>query len=152
MSGARGLMDRAGPALLLFWAGLSTGVAFLATPAKFLAPSLSLPVALDVGRQTFRIYNGAEVALLALALLLSAFSPDRRRWWLWLALPGAVVFIETIWLLPALDLRVSALLDGGPAPESSLLHPAYIALELAKLAALLAIGLSRLRPRRPRLA
>ena len=35
------------------WLGLLLGVAFLATPAKFLAPGL-LPVALDVGR-TFAV-------------------------------------------------------------------------------------------------
>lgn len=35
--------------LAVLWAGLLLGVSFLATPVKFLAPSLSLPVALDVG-------------------------------------------------------------------------------------------------------
>lgn len=32
--------------LATLWAGLLLGVSFLATPVKFLAPSLSLPVAL----------------------------------------------------------------------------------------------------------
>ena len=33
-----------------FWFALVIGVSFLATTAKFLAPSLTLPVALDVGQ------------------------------------------------------------------------------------------------------
>lgn len=33
----------------LFWAGMLAGVSFLATPVKFEAASLSLPVALEVG-------------------------------------------------------------------------------------------------------
>ena len=56
--------SRLGPGLILLWAGLTLGVAFLATPAKFLAPSLSLTVALDVGRQTFHLYNRVEIGLL----------------------------------------------------------------------------------------
>jgi hypothetical protein len=41
----------------ILWLGLLLGVSFLATPAKFLAPSLALPVALDVGRHTFAVFN-----------------------------------------------------------------------------------------------
>lgn len=45
------------------WAGFLAGVSFLATPVKFLAPSLTLPVALDVGRQTFFAFNRSEIVL-----------------------------------------------------------------------------------------
>jgi hypothetical protein len=38
--------------------------------AKFLAPSLSLPVALDVGRQTFYVFNKVEWVLVAVLLLM----------------------------------------------------------------------------------
>jgi hypothetical protein len=54
----------------MFWLGLLIGVAFLATPAKFLAPSLSLPVALDVGRQTFYVFNKVEWVMGAVLLLM----------------------------------------------------------------------------------
>jgi hypothetical protein len=49
-------------ALLLLWAGVVIGVSFLAAPAKFAAPSLSLPVAMDVGRQEFGTLNLVEGA------------------------------------------------------------------------------------------
>ena len=63
--------------MFLFRAGLSVGVAFLATPARFLAPSLSLPAALDLGRQTFRAYHTTEVVRLAFALVLGFAGPPR---------------------------------------------------------------------------
>lgn len=140
------LSDRLGARLLLLWAGLSIGVAFLATPVKFMAPSLSLPVALDVGRHTFRIYNDVEFALLAFLVVLAAWSKTRRSAYLVLAVPGAVVLAQALWLIPALDQRVSAILAGG-RPASSNLHAVYIGAELLKVVWLLAFGLGDLRQR-----
>lgn len=51
--------------LCTFWLGLVAGVTFLATPVKFLAPSLDRPTALDVGRATFRAFSLLEWALFA---------------------------------------------------------------------------------------
>src|SRR5690606_22365267 len=64
----------------LVWIGALLGVSFLATPVKFLAPSLTLPVALDVGRQTFHWYNRLELVFAALALASAAWreTPWRR--------------------------------------------------------------------------
>ena len=57
-------------AIAMLWLGQLIGVAFLATPAKFLAPGLSLPVALDVGRQTFYVFNKVEWVMEAVFLLM----------------------------------------------------------------------------------
>jgi hypothetical protein len=127
--------------VLLLWAGIAIGVAFLATPAKFLAPSLSLPIALDVGRATFAVYNRAELGLLALVLLIGAASRAPRRWYLALSVPGGIAVVQAVWLIPALDDRVRVILAGGPHPANSSLHAGYIAAELAKIAALIGFGL-----------
>lgn len=141
------LPDRLGVRLLLLWAGLSMGVAFLATPVKFMAPSLTLPVALDVGRHTFRIYNDIELGLLIFLVALAAWSKTRRSAYLGLAVPGVVVAVQALWLIPALDDRVSTILAGGqPAPSN--LHVAYVGVELLKVLWLLAFGLGDLRERR----
>lgn len=133
-----------GTRLYLLWAGVSIGVAFLATPAKFLAPSLTLPVALDVGRHTFRIYNHVELALFALLLILGLWAQRRRRWYLGALVAGAVVLAQAVWLIPALDLRVLALqADAPPLPPSNL-HTAYVALEALKVLWLLAMGFGAL--------
>lgn len=127
--------------LYLLWAGLSFGVAFLATPAKFLASSLSLPVALAVGQQTFRVYSAVEIALITLLLVLGLWSRPRRRWYLVLAVPAAVVLAQALWLLPALDLRVAAIQAGTSQLPRSGLHGLYIVAEALKVFCLLWIGL-----------
>lgn len=126
--------------LLVLWAGVAIGVAFLATPAKFLAPSLTLPVALDVGRQTFAIYNRAELALLALLVVIGLASRAPRRWYLALTVPGGIVILQAIWLIPLLDHRVAEILAGRVPPSNSNLHAAYIAAELVKIVILAGFG------------
>jgi len=140
----RSLIDSLGPKVLLLWAGLSIGVAFLATPAKFLAPSLTLPVALDVGRQTFRVYNSAEFILLIGLVVLGLWSSGRRNWYFALAVPAAVIIAQALWLIPALDLRVSAILSGERHLPPSNLHTFYIAAEALKVLWLLVFGLVEL--------
>lgn len=130
-----------GRALALVWAGMVLGVSFLATPAKFRAPSLPLPVALDVGRHTFRTFGRVEAALATLLGLRTA-APTRRL----LALaPGLVVLAQALWLRPRLDARTRQVIEGQEPPPSRL-HLAYVACEAAKLAALLTVGLSAARP------
>jgi hypothetical protein len=119
----------------VLWLGLLLGVSFLATPVKFLAPSLSLPVALDVGRHTFAAFDRVEIVL-AVALLACALA-GRLRWpsaGLALGL-GAAVAVQALWLLPALDARVETILQGG-MPPASILHVVYIGLDAIKAAAL----------------
>jgi hypothetical protein len=141
------VFDRLSARLILLWAGLSMGVAFLATPVKFLAPSLTLPVALDVGRHTFSIYNQAELALLVALMLLGAGSRLWRRRYLALSVPAVIVALQAAWLIPALDARVSTILAGQTPPASSL-HALYIGAELAKVLWLLAFGFGDLLPAR----
>ena len=127
-------------ALAFLWAGALLGVSFIATPAKFWAHSLTLPVALDVGRQTFQFFNKLElVALVALALLLFG---SKTAWMAraLIVLIGTLLLLQTFWLLPVLDQRVEVVLQGSLPPESQW-HKVYIACDIWKL--LLLIGLAR---------
>lgn len=132
--------------LTLVWAGMVIGVSGLATPAKFYAPSLSLPVALDVGRTTFHVFTRVEWILgLALVLLLHALR-HRRLILLGALLVVSILLVQALYLLPELDLRVAAIIAGQTPPPSSL-HTWYAAAEAGKLAALFALGLAGLRAR-----
>lgn len=125
--------------LAVFWIGLLVGVSFLATPAKFLAPSLSLPVALDVGRQTFAIFNKAEW-LLAVALLAAVlFRPRSSIVIAGCGLLALFVILETAWLLPVLDQRVGSII-AGQQPSASSLHEVYIGMEVVKLLVLAVVA------------
>lgn len=128
----------------LFWAGLLTGVSLLATPIKFTAPSLQLPVALEVGHVTFAALNKVEIAA-ALLLVLFVAGFGRSLWNLLGALLLVVlVALQTFWLLPVLDARVAIIVAGGTPPESSL-HLLYVLVEAAKLAGLFGLAAYNLR-------
>lgn len=124
--------------LASIWFGMLVGVSFLATPAKFLAPSLSLPVALDVGRQTFAVFNRVE---LLLAVVSAGLVLAGARHWpslIGIAVAAALVVAETVWLLPLLDSRVGMII-AGQQPAPSRLHTLYIVFEAVKLLGLLLV-------------
>src|SRR5699024_2173182 len=122
------------------WLGMVLGVSFLATTAKFMAPTLSLTTALDVGRHTFQVFIHVELVFyVALLLVIACFALDRLIWVMVAAL-GCVVAFEFIWLLPTLDNRVGIILAGG-TPAASNLHAVYIALESLKAALLCMLGI-----------
>lgn len=131
------MSNRAPTAGFMLYAGLCIGVEFVATPAKFLAPHLTLPVALEVGRYTFRTFNWLEWALLVAFLLWGQVRRPALQWWSIVIGVAAIVAVETVWLLPALDARVQVIIDGGQPPPSQL-HLLYIAFAAAKAALLLA--------------
>lgn len=114
------------------WLGLLLGVSFLATPAKFLAPSLSLAVALDVGRATFAVWNIVEWLVLGLFLLLGIAGRAGRFFGLAALLLFLLLLIQKVFLLPILDERVAAII-AGERPPSSWHHLFYIVIDVAKL-------------------
>jgi hypothetical protein len=124
----------------LLWAGMVIGVSGLATPAKFSAQSLSLPVALDVGRVTFHLFSRIEWGLAAILILAALTANLPCLLLLPIGFVAVVVALQAIWLLPALDAAVAITITGGTPPASAH-HIWYIVTEAAKLVALLAIGL-----------
>jgi len=129
-------------ALVLLWAGLLAGVSFLATPVKFLAPDLSLAVALEVGRVTFKALNWVELGFGVVAVVLARMAGGRLLT-LALVVVLALVVAQTVWLLPVLGERTDIVVAGGTLPPSSL-HTWYVVIEVSKLFALLAIGITGL--------
>ena len=146
-----GLVPPVLAALLLLWAGVVIGVSFLAAPAKFAAPSLSLPVAMDVGRQEFGTLNLVEAGLAVVTLALAVLLRPPRLLWLGLGLAVAIVALQGFWLLPLLDARAELIIQNQTPPPAPW-HALYIAIEVLKLAALLLAGGAGLwslaRPRR----
>ena len=144
MNGVDRANDRTRLALTLLaslWAGLVLGVSFVATPVKFLAPSLSLADALAVGRVTFAALQWIEcVAVVALAVLVWITTP-RRRTLVLLGFIVAILVCQYVWMLPILDVRVQAIIDGRHLP-SSFLHWIYTGFEFVKVALLVVIGLT----------
>lgn len=126
------------------WAGLVLGVSFVATPAKFLAPSITLPVALDVGRATFRVSMliefGLGFALIAAGALAFGWSGKTQ-------LAAAILLVLNIQrycLLPGLDARTTLVIAGTPPPPSWH-HLAWIVADAARFLLLLGLCIATLR-------
>ena len=117
------------------WAGLIFGVSFVSARAKFRAPSISLRVALDVGRQTFRALSRTEILL---AIAASAICVAIANWLFvaGLAVVWFMIATERFWLLPVLDLRAGIRMT-GITPRPSCHHRLFAGLEMAKILVLL---------------
>ena len=121
----------------MFGAGavLVLGVSFLSARTNFRAPSITLHVALDVGRQTFRALSRTEMLLAIVASMIGVAIGD----WLFvigLAIVWSVIVAERFWLLPVLDLRAGIRMTGR-TPGPSYHHSLFAGLELAQVAVLL---------------
>ena len=128
--------------LAMLWAGIVIGVSFIATVAKFDAPSLTLPVALDVGRHTFAPLARIEWGLW-LALLLTGLAARSHARMAAIAGLGAILTVQALWLLPTLDARVELVLAGATPPPSSL-HLLFVGCEMVKIAILGGLALKEL--------
>lgn len=121
------------------WAGTIIGHSFIATPAKFKAKGLSLPVALEVGRATFTAFNRLEFIYLALITSVIIFAETHLYIWFIYAIVTASFLIQRFILRPVLFHRVEQIQANVKLP-SSYHHTVYGVLELIKLLSLIGLG------------
>lgn len=122
--------------MLCIWIGLILGLSFIATPAKFLAPSLTLSHALEVGNVTFGVFRWVEFGMLTLLALFCTQHSVTTSLRTLSAVLALIVVYQYLVLLPQLDLRVQALSTGVELDESSL-HIVYVSLEASKIVLML---------------
>ncbi|HMQ11801.1 MAG TPA: hypothetical protein PKC21_10815 [Oligoflexia bacterium] len=118
-------------AIYIFYFGLIVGVSFLATPVKFRASRLTLPIALEVGKETFHVFNKVEWGILILIIVVTFFIKKPHFQIFNLAL-FFLLAVGTFYLLPKLDQRIHLILQGEQLARSSL-HQFYVWGEMAKL-------------------
>jgi hypothetical protein len=127
-------MNKLASHIAALWAGVILAGNFIAPTAKFRAPSLELATALEVGRITFRWMAVAEIALLALLIVIVSFGTVPRS--KWLALPVTLLAAQWILIMPSLDARTRAIIAGETVPPSQW-HLVYVAAEFLKFIAVL---------------
>jgi predicted membrane-bound spermidine synthase len=126
------------------WLGMVLAISFLETPLKFRAPGVSLRLGLGIGRVVFRAFNRVEVVFAL--VLVGAVIPGPHRV-VTVAAVGAAAVVLAVQLLlvrPRLNRRSDRVLAGEEDLPRSRAHYGYVALELAKLAALGVAGASAL--------
>ena len=125
------------PVFAFVWAGVSLGGSLVAAPAKFRAPSLTRPVAFDVGRAQF-LWVGITEAVLCVGLVCALVLGTGDAW-KWLVVPIALFVIQRFVVMPPLDARTRRLIREEQVGPSHL-HRAYVALEVVKFASLVVGG------------
>jgi hypothetical protein len=125
------------------WLGMVLAISFLEAPLKFRAPGVTIPIGLGIGRLVFRALNLAEagLALVVVAAVVAGDPPAR------VVGPVAAVAVlllaQLLVVRPRLNRRSDRVLAGEDAPRSRD-HLYYVALEVAKVAALIALGVGLL--------
>ncbi len=122
------------------WLGIVVAIGVEAR-AKFRAPSLTLPVGLDVGRHVFQAIAGLEWVVFGILGLISTLSMEPRTTWLLIGGLAAILAAQNAWLRPGLNRRAAAVIDGHPMPASPL-HKIYIVAEALKAILLIALVIS----------
>ncbi|PCI04401.1 MAG: hypothetical protein COB78_08795 [Hyphomicrobiales bacterium] len=130
-------MIRFAPFIAILWAGIAIGATLIATPVKFLAPSLTLSTALEIGRVTFYWVGIAEAVLCAI-FIIALFAFGGARWKL-AFIPIVLFAVQRLGLMPILDSRTVEIIAGNSVDDSNL-HVVYIYVEFAKIIALLVVG------------
>lgn len=120
----------------LLWVGFILAISFLATPLKFLAPSLTLPVAMEIAYLVFHTFNGIEIALALLILAITFLAGRSRKTRRITALIVSLLATQTALLYTVMDARTLAIIDGAE-PTVRSYHAIYVGLEVVKLAGLL---------------
>lgn len=133
------------------WIGLIAALSFIETPLKFLAPDVTLPIALGIGRLVLTAANIAGAVLLGAITVLSLLRPRVPRG-AWLAVGGLwlVLLVQVALIRPPLNARTDVILAGGD-PGASPLHVVYIVADVLLIGLLVAyLVLARQRAGTPR--
>lgn len=118
--------------ITLLWLGFVSAISFLEAPLKFQA-GVELKDALSIGRLVFHALNRVEwVCCFFSWLIILRLKIVRTRGSLvLLTLITAILAFQTWGLLPTLDARAIAIVQGH-ASDATWHHPAYIGVEVIK--------------------
>ncbi len=122
-----------------FWAGLVLGLSFIEAPLKFQAPGVTREIGLGIGRLVFGTLNRIEIVLTILLLSSLFFNHTSRIVRIFLTGVAVIVFTQTFWLLPTLDVRTQSIL-AGVEPGPSFHHHLFIVMEGLKVVLLILSG------------
>jgi hypothetical protein len=120
------------------WLGMVLAISFLEAPLKFRAPEVTLRIGLGIGRLVFRALNLVELGLLILVVISVVATPRPVAVWSVGAL-AVLLGVQLGVVRPLLTRRSNRVLAGEDASGSHA-HLVYVALEVVKVALLVATG------------
>jgi hypothetical protein len=106
---------------LLLWCGCIIAISFIEAWLKFRAPGITVPLGLAIGKLVFRALNKTEWILVTIILFIYLLGPSSNTALLpYFLIPIVILLLQTFWLLPALDTRAAAVIQGNIVPKSRL--------------------------------
>ncbi|MFF4363172.1 hypothetical protein [Streptomyces sp. NPDC001604] len=121
------------------WLGMVLAISFLEAPLKFRAPGVTIPIGLGIGRLVFRALNLTEAVLAVVVVAAVAAGDPPGRVVGPVAAAAVLLLAQLLAVRPRLNRRSDRVLAGEDLPRSRD-HLYYVALEAAKVAALIALG------------
>ena len=128
-------------ACTFLWAGFICAISFMESWLKFRVPGVTLPIGLGIGRVVFNALNKVEWIFAIAILCCLVWSRSLFTWqncFFFFIL--VILVLQTFWLLPDLDKRATAIINGNPAGASNT-HLYFIAGEVLKLTCLMISGI-----------
>lgn len=131
-------------AVPFLWIGFVAAISFMEAWLKFTVPGVTLVTGLSIGKVVFGALNKVEIVF-ALILIVSLLVSRNMVWSteIFLMMVLAILFVQSVWILPSLSSRIDIYLSGNTPPASNL-HFYFIAMESVKLIALLFYGFKQL--------
>ncbi len=120
----------------ILWIGFVSAISFMESWLKFKAPGITVNLGLGIGRLVFSVLNKIELVLslaIIINLIVAGNISNSRN--LLFFLPFLLLILQTIWLLPALDVRAVNSIKGEELPKTHL-HFYYVGMEVVKVGCL----------------
>jgi hypothetical protein len=133
------LIDRCAACIALIWLGMILGISFLEAPVKFMAPSVTREIGLDIGRYVFGAFNKVECVLALVIAILLIIIRRKDLSMVPLGLAWLSLALQTAWLLPVLEARTEVIIQ-GQRPSPSFSHTIYVVSEVIKAVSLAVYG------------
>jgi hypothetical protein len=130
-------------AAAFIWLGMVVAISFLEAPLKFRAPGVSVQIGLGIGRLVFAALNRVEIVLLLAVAGALLAGPRPAPVLVAASVTAALLAVQLAVVRPVLTRRSNRVLAGEELPRSRA-HLYYVALELSKAIALVALGTSAL--------
>lgn len=126
---------------IFIWVGFVCAISFMEAWLKFRAPGINIPLGLGIGRLVFSALNKVEWVLSIIIIASYFFNSDKsfHKNFILFFIALAVLIFQTVYMLPALDVRAELKINGLPTP-TSYLHIYYVIMEIIKVSCLVILG------------
>ena len=129
-------------AAVFMWIGFVGAISFMEAWLKFQAPGIDVPLGLGIGKLVFRALTIMEWVFVL--CIINEFLFKRSKFFsrnkLTFFVAVGIVLLQTVWLLPVLNIRAEMVI-AGQNPGESILHFIYVGFEIIKLICLFLFGI-----------